>query len=335
MLEPTTRRRALGLAAGGIVAAGLGRLGLPEPASAADPIVSKGRTKIVVLGSLGGQQVTQRVGANVRCGTSVLIDVDGVLTVLDCGCGSAHRLAEAGYDMSALRHVVITHYHADHISDLGSMASFAWSSGRNGDDAERRLDIFGPTGTRLYESGFKKSMRLSIADQEGPLRQSPEFDRFAYWHEMEPPRKARRVFDDERIEVSAIRVNHGGMPSVGYRVKTPDVDVVFSGDRGATGDHFPAFAKGADAMFHEILARDIAIKQLRSEGAAPNFIKHLINDHTGPQGVARTANEADVGTLVLYHLIPGNPGLPDAYWRNIVEPHYDGAIVVANDLLVV
>jgi ribonuclease BN (tRNA processing enzyme) len=209
-----------------VAAAGLARL--PSVAQAA-PAVSRGRTKVVVLGSHGGQQINQLTGANVRCGTSVLIDVDGVLMVVDCGCGSAHRIAEAGYDMNAVRYVLVTHHHVDHVADLGSIATFAWSSGRNGADPHRRLDIYGPTGTKRYERGFKRMVGLSIADQEGPLGQRPSFDRFARWHEFEPPRRARRILSAKRFGVRAIRHivdDHCDTTAVGRAATKAEVDTL-------------------------------------------------------------------------------------------------------------
>jgi ribonuclease BN (tRNA processing enzyme) len=301
----------------------------------AAPAVSRGRTKVVVLGSHGGQQINQLTGANVRCGTSVLIDVDGVLMVVDCGCGSAHRIAEAGYDMNAVRYVLVTHHHVDHVADLGSIATFAWSSGRNGADPDRRLDVYGPTGTKRYERGFKRMVGLSIADQEGPLGQRPSFDRFARWHEFEPPRRARRILSAKRFGVRAIRVNHGGMPAVGYRVRTPDLDIAFSGDRGAHGDRFPAFAKGADVLFHEVFHREVVLGVLERQGVARTFVRHIVDDHCDTTAVGRVATKAEVGTLVLYHLIPGAPAVTDAAWQAKVAPHFDGRIVVARDLLLV
>jgi ribonuclease BN (tRNA processing enzyme) len=318
----------------GAAAAGLGGL-VARSARAAEPVVSQGRTKIVVLGSHGGQQANVLTGANVRCGTSVLIDVGGVLTVVDCGIGSLHRLVEAGYDACRLRNVLITHHHQDHNADLGNFAGFAWSSGRNGERPDRRLDIYGPTGTKAYENGYKRLARLSIADQEGPLGQRPTFDRFARWHEVRPPRRPRELLRTERLRVSCVRVHHGGIPSLAFRIRTPDVDLVLSGDRGPRGDSFVRFARGAELLFHEIIDRRLVVDALKAQNADPGFIRHLVRDHCDPRTVGRVATAAGVRTLVLYHLIPGNPGISDEAWRAKVEPWFSGRIVVARDLLVV
>jgi ribonuclease BN (tRNA processing enzyme) len=335
MPEPITRRGALTGAARAMATAGPAGALVPTASAAAAPVVSRGRTKVVVLGSLGGQQMTQLAGAGARCGTSVLIDVDGVLTIVDCGCGSAHRITEAGYDLSAVRNVIVTHFHVDHVADLGPIATLAWSSGRNGAEPDRRLDVYGPTGTRAYQRGITRALGISISDQEGALGQRPAFERYARWHEIEPPRRARRLFADRRFDVRALRVQHGGVPAVGYRIRTPDLDLGFSGDRGAHGDRFAGFVKGADVLFHEVIDRSTVLPVLRGQGVAQTFIDHLVEDHCDPATVGRLATRAGVGALVLYHLIPGNPAISDDAWRAKVSPFYAGPVVVARDLLVV
>lgn len=337
-MSRVTRRTALQGAA--LATAGLAAARVPaargEDATPA-PVVSRGSTKVIVLGSLGGQQMSKAVGANVRCGTSVLIDVGGDVTILDCGCGcgSVHRVVEAGYDLSAVKRILITHCHFDHVAELGSMAHSAWTDGRNGTGPNRRIDVYGPTGIGDYQRHFAAGVRRSIDDQQGPLGQVPTFARFARWHEFAPPRRARSVIETARVEVRAIRVRHGGMPAVGYRVRTPDVDIAFSGDRGPHGDDFPAFAKGADVLFHEVIHKQLVVDTLSATKTARTFIAHLVDDHCDGPTVGRVASAAGVGTVVLYHLTPGSPGIADDAWRALVSPHYDGRIVVAKDLLVV
>jgi hypothetical protein len=105
-------------------------------------------------------------------------------------------------------------------AELATLASFAWSSGRNGRDPDRRLDVYGPTGIRGYEMGMKRAFRSTIADQEGPLAQRPTFDDFAFWHELGEPDEAATVFRNQHVDVRVIRVQHGDLPAVGYRITT-------------------------------------------------------------------------------------------------------------------
>lgn len=296
------------------------------------PTPAKGSSRVIVLGSHGGQQINQLTGAGDRAGSSLLIDVDGELTVIDSGCGSVHRLAEAGYDANAVRNVFVTHCHADHVAETGSLASFVWSSGRNGGDPNRRLDLYGPTGMYDVEDGTKLALRRSIADQEGPLAQRPVFDEFAVWHEFEPPAEITTLLDDPGLKVEALKVTHGQLPAVGYRVTIPEGVIAISGDRGAGKDDFVDLARGADVLVHEVINRPLIEAGLRGK-AAESFISHLVEDHTDAPDVGRLATEAGVEHLVLYHLIPANSNVvSDQAWIDLVRPTYDGRITVAHDL---
>jgi ribonuclease BN (tRNA processing enzyme) len=222
----------------------------------------------------------------------------------------------------------VTHHHTDHNADLGNFAGFAWSSGLGDGEARRRLDIYGPDGTLDYEQGYKRAAAKSVADQEGALGQDMPFDEFAHWHEFAVSETPTKVFSDDLFDVQAARVYHGSLPSVAFRVRTPDVDVVLSGDRGAQWqDEFVAFAKGADVLFHEII--DIELIERLLKNADPEFIDHLANDHSDPETVGTAATGAGVETLVLYHLVPGNPAITDTAWKKKVEPHFSGRILVA------
>lgn len=333
-----TRRRLLGTTTAGATGFALsGLLGRAPRVSAQQtaPVVSRGNTKIVVLGSQGGQQITKLTGANVRCGTSVLIDVGGEVTIVDCGVGSLHRLVQAGYDASSVRNVLVTHHHQDHNADLGNFAGFAWSSGRNEGDPNRRLDIYGPEGTTNYAEGYQLELKSSISDQENALGQDLPFAEFARWHEFDASYDSTTdAFSDGSLRVSATRVHHGSITSVAYRIRTADVDIVLSGDRGTEGqDEFIAFAKGADLLFHEIIDRKLIERFLRD--ADPAYVNHLLNDHSDPATVGGAATGAGVPVLVLYHLVPGNPAITDRRWKSMVSPYYGGQIIVAKDLLVV
>jgi ribonuclease BN (tRNA processing enzyme) len=317
----------------GSAAAGIG--GVVARAGAQDafqPVVSRGRTKIVVLGSLGGQNITRLAGADACATTSVLVDVDGEVTVVDCGLGSLHRLVEAGYDADRVRNVLITHHHIDHNADLGNVAAFAWTSGHDLSDARRRIDIYGPTGTRAYERGYKRAAAISLSDSGKVWGMKPGFGRFARWHELQPPRRPRTVFSDSRLHVTCVRVNHGSVPAIGFRIRTPDVDIVVSGDRGPRGDAFVQFARGADALLHEIILLDLVRPVVEADHAASGLLRHLENDHCGPEQVGQVASAAGVKTLVLYHLIPGTPLVTDDTWISLVQPHFSGRIVVGRDL---
>ena len=84
--------------------------------------------------------------------SSVLVELDGLRLIFDCGRGVAARLAELGYRQDQVCHVVVSHFHADHVSDLVPlMQAGSWSQT---DPRGRDLHIWGPPGLRRLVEGW-------------------------------------------------------------------------------------------------------------------------------------------------------------------------------------
>ncbi len=87
-----------------------------------------------------------------RAASSVLVELDGLRLVFDCGRGVAARLAELGYRQDQLRHIVVSHFHADHVSDLiPLLQAGSWSQT---DPRGRDLHLWGPPGLRRLVEGW-------------------------------------------------------------------------------------------------------------------------------------------------------------------------------------
>ena len=87
-----------------------------------------------------------------RAASSVLVELDGLRLLFDCGRGVAARLAGLGYRQDQLRHVVVSHFHADHVSDLiPLLQAGSWS---HTDPRGRDLHLWGPPGLRRLLDGW-------------------------------------------------------------------------------------------------------------------------------------------------------------------------------------
>ncbi|MEM9599071.1 MAG: ribonuclease Z [Acidobacteriota bacterium] len=89
-----------------------------------------------------------------RRASSVLLELGDLRLVYDLGHGIADRLAEIGLRQDDVRHVVISHFHPDHVSDLVPyLHGAAWSQV---DPRTVDLHLYGPPGLQtLIESLFQ------------------------------------------------------------------------------------------------------------------------------------------------------------------------------------
>jgi ribonuclease BN (tRNA processing enzyme) len=87
-----------------------------------------------------------------RRASSVLIQLDEMPVLFDCGHGVAQRLLEFGVQHNELKHIVVSHFHPDHVSDLVPVLhAGAWSR-RNPRTTD--LHISGPPGIQRLIDGF-------------------------------------------------------------------------------------------------------------------------------------------------------------------------------------
>jgi ribonuclease BN (tRNA processing enzyme) len=87
-----------------------------------------------------------------RRASSVLLELDSVYILFDCGHGTLQRLLEAGVHHNQVDHLVLSHFHPDHVSDLIPLLhAGAWS--RQNPRASD-IHIYGPPGVRSLRDGF-------------------------------------------------------------------------------------------------------------------------------------------------------------------------------------
>ncbi len=97
--------------------------------------------RIVLLGTGTCQLQTHRMAS------SVLLELDESRLIYDFGRGIANRTAEVGLSQDDLEHVVLSHFHPDHLSDLiPYLQAGSWS---RIDGREKDLHVYGPVGLEV------------------------------------------------------------------------------------------------------------------------------------------------------------------------------------------
>jgi ribonuclease BN (tRNA processing enzyme) len=147
-----------------------------------------------------------------------------------------------------------------------------------------------------------------------------------------PPMEPFKLFEDDRVRVSATLVDHAPVwPAFAYRFDTDDGSIVFSGDTGRN-ENLIKLATGADILVHEVIVTNWVKGLFPTPRSVANegLMQHLLNAHTQVEEVGAIAEAAGVKKLVLSHIVPGNAT------REQLLPAgkgFSGELVIGRDLM--
>lgn len=190
--------------------------------------------------------------------------------LLDCGAGVVHGMARLALPWHQLDHMLITHFHNDHIGDL-PMLLFALKHGVR-PAREKPLTVWAPhgIGERL------KAMEAAFGD-----------------HVPDPgfPVAIREVAPGDAFAVGPLGVRAVATPhtdeSLAYRIEDDGGAIGYTGDTGPS-DAVAAFMAGVDVLIAECSLPD----------------DEAIATHLSPTSLAAMAMDARPGRLVVTHVYP-------------------------------
>lgn len=247
-----------------------------------------------------------------RAGSCTAVIAGERLFLVDVGLGSQEKIQLWRVPRANLTGIFLTHFHSDHIGELGEVVMQSWLAGRR-----KTLPVYGPPGVEQVVFGFQQAYALDASY------------RIAHHGEEALPAagaksRARRVeigedgsapiLDEGGLRVSAIRVDHQPVtPAYGYRFEYGRRAVVVSGDTSRSAN-LVRHARGADLLVHDVLAADL-IEPLsgfiaaRGEKRLARLMRDIIEYHASPADAALVASESGVHMVVFTHLVPPVPSL--------------------------
>ncbi len=190
--------------------------------------------------------------------------------LLDCGPGVVHRLAALGLPWQRLDHVVLSHFHTDHIGDLPVLL-FALKWGVR----ERRsapLTIWAPHGIQERLRAMRAAFGDHVADPGFPV----------LVREVTPG----DAFEAGDIAMAAARTHHTDA-SLAYRLGVGGARLGYTGDTGPTPG-LGAFLAGCGLLIAECSLPD----------------DEAIETHLSPGSLAVLAREAAPRRLLVTHVYP-------------------------------
>jgi len=269
-----------------------------------------------------------------RAGPCTLIAVGDKYYLVDTGLDTARDLLLWRIPLQNIAGVFLTHFHSDHIGDLGEVRLQSWVAGR-----KAPLAVYGPPGVERVVNGFNEVYALDDGyrtKHHGAAMLPPDIVAM-----VPRPVMPGVVFDQDGLKVTAVKVKHDpANPAYSYRFDFKGRGIVISGDT-APDEDLVHLANNADVLIHEGLNREM-VGVMHDALVAANHprqakIFHDIPEyHTAPVEAARIANEAHVRLLVFSHIIPILPNrfAEKLFLRGVsdvrpdgVELGYDGKVL--------
>lgn len=220
---------------------------------------------------------------------------DAADILIDCGAGAVQGLARVGLPWGGLRHLLISHFHTDHVGEIPSLL-FALRHALQPPRTEP-LEIWGPKGTRRLFDALSRALGSWLVEPGFPLR----------LHEICP---------EETVQIGDLWVSVAATPhtdeSLAYRFEGGGIALGYTGDTGPS-DELAHFFRGVDLLLAECsLPDDIAL-----------------DIHLSPTPLARLAAAADAKRLAVTHVYPQLRSLDVV--ALIKQAGYEGEIIVARD----
>ena len=149
--------------------------------------------KVVLLGTGGMMPLKDRALS------SLILSWNGHSALIDCGEGTQVQIRSAGLSFKSIDLLLLTHYHADHVSGLPGLLLSIGNQGR-----VDPLTVMGPPGLERVVSGLRVI--------------APELPFQVICRVIDP--KAPKPFVFEGMHVTPFSLDHS-IPCLGYRMHLP------------------------------------------------------------------------------------------------------------------
>ena len=272
-----------------------------------------------------------------RAGPCTAVIAGENVYLVDAGPGSVRKFQLMKLKPESVKAILLTHFHSDHIGDLGELMLQRWAGG----SMKQPLDVFGPAGVDSVVQGFNMAYSLDAKYRvlhHGPEVTPPEgAGGVALPFQFPHGKQDVVVIESGDLKVTAFEVDHTPVkPAVGYRFDYKGRSVVISGDTRPCPS-LTEHSRNADILVQEVLQPDVTrvlktISQKMQRDNTAHIIDDILKYHTTPDEAARIAREAHVRQLLFNHVLPPIPvsDLKPAFMGD-VRKIFPGPVKLAED----
>ncbi len=297
-----------------------------------DKILKDGKLHIFLLGT-GGP-----MGNELRVSPGIAVIAEGEFVLFDVGPGSYRNANVLRLPTESLSAIFFTHFHSDHIGDLGEANMDSWGRGRT-----KPIQIYGPKGVEKVVNGFIMAYELDtgyrIAHHNEEIMPPEASKPIIKTVELKAPEDRELVFEKNGLEIYAFEVDHSPIkPAFGYRIEWKGNIVVITGDTVKTAN-LVKHSQNADILISEAISFDMLnnLVQGAKRLGRDRFVKLLtdVQDyHMNPVIAAELAKEAEVKKLVIVHIVPPLPNeKTEKMYLKGVEEIFHGEIIMGKDCM--
>lgn len=245
---------------------------------------------------------------------------ESAVFLIDFGNGAALNFARANASINDLKAVLFTHLHVDHSIEFPALVKAGFFSGRRAD-----LPVLGPSGNEIVPD-IRTWLGSLFGGENGAYKYLSEyFEEGGSNFKLRPiiisaaqksQQQAGIIIDG--YEISAIPVTHGPIPALAYRIQRGKCSVTFSGDTSNRTKTLEKLAMNSDLLI--------------AHNAVPEDADHIaLSLHMPPSEIARVAVAANIGQLVLSHIMKRTEGR-QSETQAIIEKVFKNNIYFANDM---
>jgi ribonuclease Z len=273
---------------------------------------------------------------DIRVASSIAVIAGGEFLIFDVGPGSYRNVDLLRLPSGNLSAIFLTHFHSDHIGDLGEANMLSWVNGR-----ENPLEVYGPEDVEKVVKGFEMAYELDteyrITHHGDQIVTRENGKMIANNVILEKNHERQLCFEKNGLKVFAFKVAHPPIdPAYGYRIEYHGKVVVITGDTIKT-DNLVKHCQNADLLLCEAISFNmlnnlVAGAKKLGQVRYAKILTDIQNYHMNPLTAAELAKQANVKKLVLVHITPPLPsGKAEENYLTGVNEAFDGKVILGKD----